>query len=114
MSSKAIFNLTETGINMFEQYIATKNVTAPSSRVGISFYSAITPNYYEILNTSPVTTCYHVGENCMYWMWYIYKSKSSKIYLVQVCLGRDIACMYYIDNASFTTMLTKFYNYFNE
>ena len=103
MSSKAIFNLTETGINMFEQYIATKNVTAPS-RVGISFYSDITPNYYEILNTSPVTTCYHVGENCLYWAWYIYKSKSSKIYLIQLYLGADIADMYYIDNASFTKL----------
>ena len=48
MSSKAIFNLTETGITMFEQYIATKNVTALDSRVSISFYRAITPNYYEI------------------------------------------------------------------
>ena len=104
MSSKAIFNLTETGINMFEQYIATKNVTAPSSRVGISFYSAITPNYYEILNTSPVTTCYHVGENSMYWAWYIYKGKSSKIYLIQVYLGEYVADMYYIDNDSFTKL----------
>lgn len=104
MSSKAIFNLTETGITMFEQYIATKNVTALDSRVSISFYRAITPNYYEILNTSPVTTCYHVGENCLYWAWYIYKSKSSKIYLIQVYMGEYVADMYYIDNASFTKL----------
>lgn len=104
MSSKYLFNLSETGINLFEQYIATKNVTAPNSYVKESFYSAITPNYYEILNTSPVTTCYHVGENCMYWAWYIYKSKSSKIYLIQVCLGEDISLMYYIDNDSFTKL----------
>ena len=105
MSSKAIFNLNEKGITMFEKYIATTNVTdPPSSRVDISFYRAITPNYYEILNTSPVTTCYHVGENCLYWAWYIYKSKSSKIYLIQVYLGADIADMYYIDNASFTKL----------
>ena len=104
MSSQYLYNLTESGITMFEQYIATKNVTAPDSSVKESFYSAIKPNYYEILNTSPVTTCYHVGENCMYWAWYIYKSKSSKIYLIQVYLGDTIADMYYIDNASFTKL----------
>jgi len=105
MSSKYLYNLTESGITMFENYIATKNVTAlDSSRVDVPLYSAIKPNYYEILNTSPVTTCYNVGENCMYWAWYIYKSKSSKIYLIQVCLGEDIADMYYIDNAIFTKL----------
>ena len=101
MSSKSIFNLTETGITMFEQYIATKNVNAPPDDISGTYYNIIRPIYYDTLKTSPVTTCYHVGEYNIYWMCYIYKSKNSKIYMVELYLGKDIEKMYCVNDVIF-------------
>lgn len=100
MSSRDLFNLTETGINMFEQYIGTTNIKAPINEVEGYFYNSIISNY-TTLKTSPETTCYHVGEYSIYWMWYMYKSKNSKIYIISLCLGKDIAQMHYVDDVIF-------------
>jgi hypothetical protein len=110
MTSRYIFNLTEKGINIFEQYISTTNIPAPNVVEG-DFYNSITSNY-TTLKTSPVTTCYHVGEYSIYWNWYMYKSKNSNIYFVQLLFDTDIAKMYYINDVIFEKHIRQKLNKF--
>ena len=98
-----IFTLNEIGINKFEKYISTKKLDI-SNEVNGLFQNNI-KDIYKTLKTSPVTTCYQVGECNLYWTWYIYKGKYSKIYLVKFYMGEDIHEMYYVDD----TIITKYF-----
>jgi hypothetical protein len=101
-----IFTLTESGINKFEDYISTKQLNI-SNEVNGQFQNSI-KDVYKTLKTSPVTTCYHIGECNLYWMWYIYKSKNSKIYLIKSYMGKYIYKIYYVDDDIITRYFWQF------
>jgi hypothetical protein len=89
--------------NKFEEYISTKQLNV-SNDVNGQFQNNI-KDIYKTLKTSPITSCFQVGECNLYWLWYIYKSKNSNIYLIKCYLGKDIHEMYYVDD----TIINKYF-----